>query len=87
MGVQTSVVSGLVARAVPASRRASAFGEVQAVLGVAGLASGLAMGALLGSSASAVVGLAVTLEAAALVVFLVMRRASLGRRPEVTRSA
>jgi MFS family permease len=74
MGAQTSVLSAIVATRTSKDRRATAFGELQSVLGIAGLAGGFTMGGLLGVNPLDVVLAAVALGLSASFVLTLSTR-------------
>jgi MFS family permease len=77
VGVQDSTVKALVADLVPRERRATAYGSFAAVQGVGALAGGVATGALLQQSTTALVVAVVAIQAvAALVLLPVVLRAA-----------
>jgi hypothetical protein len=69
-GLQDSTVKALVARLVPAGRRATGYGMFAAVQGVAAVAGGAVAGALSARSVPALVGVVAVLQLAALVLLV-----------------
>jgi predicted MFS family arabinose efflux permease len=77
MGTHETIMKSAIADITPMKRRGTGYGVFNTAYGLAVFAGSSAMGLLYDVSLAAVVGLAVAVEAAALIAFLFLRREAL----------